>query len=77
MMDGIFDMCCSSRAKDDVRGSQLSSVEKPINYIRTRPGLVRVLKWFDAVEEKFRESMGDVGEKIDIVISELDEHSRE
>lgn len=54
MMDGIFDMCCSSRAKDDVRGSQLSSVEKPINYIRTRPGLVRVLNWFDAVEEKFR-----------------------
>ena len=70
-------MCCSSRSKDDVRSSQRSTIERPHDFIKTRPGLVRVLKWFDEVEEKFHESMIDVGDKIDNIIAELDEQSSE
>ena len=77
MLDSIFGMCCASRSKDDVRSTSRSSLVRPLEYIKTRPGLVRVLKWFDGVEEKFKEAMVDVDEKIDNIISELDDQSSE
>ena len=76
-MDSIFGFCCANRDKDDAASSQRSTMDKPIEYIRSKPGLVRVLKWFDEVEEKFRESMIDVGEKIENIISELDGQATE
>ena len=72
-MDGIFGMCCASRSKDDLRDSQRNSISKPLDYIRTRPGLARVLKWFDEVEDKFRESMHDVQQTIEHIIEVLDQ----
>ena len=72
MLSGFFGLCCSSRSKDDVHGQRSTLVERPMEYIKTRPGLVSVLRWFDQVEEKFRESLIDCGETIDNVISDLD-----
>jgi len=76
-MDSIFGMCCVNRQKDDLRDSERQSVSRPVDFIRSRPGLVRVLKWFDDVEEKFRESMREMQEPLESIIEALDEECNE
>ena len=49
-MDTIF-MCCINRQKDDLNSSGIQGVSKPVDFIKSRPSLVRVLKWFDQIEE--------------------------
>lgn len=76
-MDSIFGMCCVNRQKDDLRDSERSSISKPVDFIRSRPGLVRVLKWFDDVEDKFRESMIEIKESLESIIETLDDQCNE
>ena len=77
MMESFFGMCCVNRSKEDLRDSQRDTVSRPLDYIRTRPGLARVLRWFDDVEDKFRDSMSDIPKKIERIIEELDEQCTE
>jgi len=72
-MENFFGMCCVNRNKDDLRDSQRDTISRPLDYIRTRPALSRVLKWFDDIEEKFRDSMGDIPKTIERIIEELDD----
>ena len=44
----LFGVCCKERDTDENK-SERDSVNvdsKPLDFIRTRPGLVKVLKWF-------------------------------
>ena len=50
-MDSIFGLCCVNRQKDDLDRSSLSGASRPVDFIKSRPGLVRVLKWFDEIED--------------------------
>lgn len=70
-------MCCINRQKDDLNSSSMSSVSKPVDFIRSKPGLVRVLKWFDKIEDEFKESMNDVPLPLDEIISILDDECEE
>lgn len=76
-MDSLFGFCCINRSKEEFRDSQRSTTSKPIDYIRTRPGLLSVLKWFERVEDKFRDSMSDIRKDVGTIIEELDEQCKE
>lgn len=69
-------MCCINRQKDDLNAS-ISSASKPQKIIQSRPGLVRVLNWFDDIEDLFRESMKEVECPLREIIADLDEHCEE
>lgn len=69
-MDSIFGMCCVNRQKDDV-GERSSAFQRPVDFIRSKPGLVRVLKWFDEIEDKFRGSLRDIDSNLDDIIHVL------
>lgn len=71
-MDSIFGLCCVNRQKDDLSMSERGSISKPVDFIRQRPGLIRVLKWFDEIEDQFRISMNEVGEPLENIIKVLD-----
>lgn len=72
-MDSIFGLCCVNRQKDDLDHSGLQGVSRPVDFIKSRPGLVRVLKWFEEIEDSFRDSMQEVQESLETIISVLDD----
>ena len=73
----FFQMCCVNRSKDDLGSDITDTARKPIDFIRDKPDLVRVLKWFEEHEDRYRENMRGVPETIDRIISLLDEQSEE
>ena len=77
MFSSIWNMCCANRNKDDATPGRGSISQRPAEYIKTSPGLVKVLNVFNEIEERFRESMVDVDNKIDNIITELDAQARD
>ena len=77
MMDSFLGMCCINRNKDDLSASDMLSASRPLDFIRSRPGLYRVLKWFDEVDESFRSCMNDVPVDLKTIIAELDDYCDE
>ena len=77
MMDSFLGMCCINRNKDDLSASDMLSASRPLDFIRSRPGLYRVLKWFDEVDESFRRCMNDVPVDLKTIIAQLDEYCDE
>ena len=72
-MDSIFGLCCVNRNKDDLDRSTVGAMNRPLDFIKTRPGLVRVLKWFDEIEDQFRDNMKEVRESLENIIATLDD----
>ena len=75
-MDGIFGMCCVNRQKDEVN-DRSSSFQRPVDFIRSKPGLVRVLQWFDQIEDKFRDSLREIRRPLDEIIGVLESECTE
>ena len=69
-MNSIFSLCCTSRSKDEMSGD-IDGASKPLDFIRTKPELVRVLKWFDELEDTFRESFDQVPEGLETIVEYL------
>ena len=73
-MDAIFGMCCVNLYKSDELSSQsMRSVQKPLHYIETRPGLVKVLRWFDQIEDEFRSKIDSLPDDLENLISEMND----
>ncbi len=75
-MDSIFGMCCVNRQKDDM-GERSSAFQRPVDFIRSKPGLVRVLQWFDQIEDKFRDSLRDIDSPLEEIIRVLERECTE
>ena len=69
-MNSIFSVCCANRSKDDLSSSDINP-SKPLDFIRTKPELVRVLKWFDELEDTFRGSFNSVPETLETIVEVL------
>lgn len=72
-MNSIFSLCCTNRSKDDISSDSLNFASKPLDFIRTKPELVRVLQWFDEMEDTFRESFHEVPEDLKTIVEYLRE----
>lgn len=70
-MQSIFSVCCANRSKDDLSSSDINSATKPLDFIRTKPELVRVLKWFDELEDTFRASFNQVPDNLEQIVEVL------
>ncbi len=57
MFESIFDKLCCVSTKDENTSGRPSSLFKPIDHIRSKPSLVRVLYWIEKVEDNFKDSM--------------------
>ena len=49
-MDFLFGMCCATRSKEELDRSDPN--QKPVDFIRSKPNLIKVLKWFDEIEDQ-------------------------
>lgn len=76
-MDSIFGLCCVNRQKEDLDHSVLQGASRPVDYIKSKPGLVRVLRWFEDIEDQFRDSMKEVETSLESIISVLDDQCDE
>ena len=74
-MDFLFGMCCAHRSKDELDRSDPN--QKPVDFIRSKPGLIKVLRWFDEIEDQFKQSMNEISEPLENIIQLLDEQSDE
>ena len=70
-MNSIFSICCANRSKDDLSSADIGNASKPLDFIRTKPELVRVLKWFDELEDTFRESFNQVESNLETIVEHL------
>ena len=74
-MDFLFGMCCATRSKDQMDRSDPD--QKPVDFIEKKPNLIKVLKWFDEIEDQTKQSMIEISEPLENIIQKLDEHSDE
>ena len=74
-MDFLFGMCCATRSKEELDRSDPN--QKPVDFIRSKPNLIKVLKWFDEIEDQCKQSMNEISEPLENIIQKLDEQSDE
>ena len=74
-MDFLFGMCCATRSKEELERSDPN--QKPVDFIRSKPNLIKVLKWFDEIEDQCKQSMNEISEPLENIIQKLDEQSDE
>ena len=42
--------------------------QKPVDFIEKKPNLIKVLKWFDEIEDQTKQSMIEISEPLENII---------